>query len=193
MDWTRRKKLPEPGAVRIRDERESDQPAISALISDAFRSAPHSGGNEAAIVDALRADGALSLSLVAEREGGVLGHVAFSPVTIDGVHEGWPGIGWPGIGWPETRWYGLGPVAVQPDAQRQGIGAALIRAGIERLKAMGALGCVVLGDPAFYGRFGFRTDPSMVLPEVPPEYFQALRLTDHSATGTVAFHPAFNG
>ena len=161
--------------MQIRPETEADASAIAALTTAAFATAPHAAGNEAAIIDALRAAGALALSLVADA-GGVVGHVAFSPVTIDGKDMGW---------------FGLGPVAVAPDRQRQGIGAALIREGLARLAAMGAKGCVVLGDPGYYRRFGFEADPALVLPDVPPEYFMRLILAGTPPRGTVAFHPGF--
>ena len=159
----------------IRPETPADAPAIAALTTAAFAAAPHASGREAAIVDALRAAGALALSLVAD-DGGVVGHVAFSPVTIDGREAGW---------------FGLGPVAVAPDRQGQGIGSALIREGLARLAAMGARGCVLLGDPGYYRRFGFEVDPALVLPDVPPEYFMRLMLAGTPPKGTVAFHPGF--
>ena len=159
----------------IRPETNADHEAIRALTTAAFAGAPHASGTEAAIIHALRAAGALALSLVAE-DGGVVGHIAFSPVTIDGQDCGW---------------FGLGPVSVAPDRQGQGIGGALIREGLARLAASGAQGCVLLGDPGYYTRFGFATDPDLVLPDVPPEYFQRLVLAGTPARGTVSFHPGF--
>jgi Predicted acetyltransferase len=161
----------------IRPERPEDAAAIRAVTTAAFAVAEHSSGTEGAIVDALRTAGALSVSLVASVAGEVVGHVAFSPVTLDGADLGW---------------YGLGPVAVRPDLHGQGIGAALIRAGLERLKALGATGCVVLGDPAYYPRFGFRQDPAIQYPGVPPEYFMALSLDGSKAAGQVDYHSAFS-
>ncbi len=105
--------------VVIRPEREGDADTIRALTSEAFATAAHSSGTEAAIVDGLRADGALSVSLVAEEAGMIVGHAAFSPVTISGS----PG-----------NWMGLGPISVAPDRQRQGVGTALMRAGLERME-----------------------------------------------------------
>ena len=105
----------------IRTERPLDADAIGSLTSAAFKGMVHSSGTEAAIVDALRREGALALSLVAEKDGLLVGHVAFSPVTIDGKAGGW---------------FGLGPVSVLPAQQRSGTGSALIREGLERLKKL---------------------------------------------------------
>ncbi|WP_447748274.1 GNAT family N-acetyltransferase [Pseudomonas nicosulfuronedens] len=161
----------------IRPERPEDVSVIREVTTAAFAVAEHSSGTEAAIVDALRTAGALSISLVATVDGEVVGHVAFSPVTLDGADLGW---------------YGLGPVSVRPDLHGQGIGAELIRVGLERLKALGARGCVVLGDPAYYPRFGFAQDPAIQYEGVPPEYFMALSLNGSKATGKVAYHSGFS-
>ncbi|MBD9629226.1 GNAT family N-acetyltransferase [Pseudomonas sp. PDM19] len=161
----------------IRRERPEDVAVIAEVTTAAFAVAEHRSGTEGAIVDALRTAGALSVSLVATLEGEVVGHVAFSPVTLDGADLGW---------------YGLGPVSVRPDLHGRGIGAVLIRAGLERLNALGAKGCVVLGDPAYYPRFGFRQDPAIQYAGVPPEYFMALSLDGSTAAGQVAYHSGFS-
>jgi putative acetyltransferase len=161
----------------IRPEIAEDAPAIRAVTAAAFKGAPYSSGTEAAIVDALRDAGALTLSLVAEEQGRIVGHVAFSPVTINGKAGGW---------------FGLGPVSVEPAEQRRGIGQALIRDGLERLKSAGAEGCVLLGDPAYYGRFGFISDLRLRYGDVPPEYFQRLSFTGIEPEGEVAYHVGFN-
>lgn len=165
------------GDMILRPERAADGQAIADCITAAFLTAEHSDGNEAAIVAALRDADALAISLVAETDAGqVVGHIAFSPVTIDGANEGW---------------FGLGPVAVLPDWQGRGIGSALVNAGLAQLRAGGACGCVLLGDPGFYGRFGFVPDPALCLPGVPPEYFQRLILSGAPPAGEVAYHAAF--
>jgi putative acetyltransferase len=161
----------------IRDERPGDEPAIEELTRAAFLDHPHSGGTEHLIVNALRRSGALTISLVAERAGQVAGHVAFSPVSISGASSGW---------------FGLGPVSVLPAMQNLGIGQALVRAGLERLRTMGARGCVVLGEPSYYSRFGFIHVPDLVLPDVPPEYFQCLAFGTTVARGQVSYHPSFS-
>ncbi len=163
--------------MEIRPERVEDVDAIRVLTTAAFRGKEYSSQTEAAIVDALREAGALTLSLVAVDENEIVGHVAFSPVTINGEGSGW---------------YGLGPVSVRPDRQRQGTGQALITDGLARLEHLNAAGCVLLGDPAYYHRFGFRTDPALQLPGVPPQYFQTLAFTPVSPQGTVAYHPGFD-
>jgi putative acetyltransferase len=162
--------------MKIRAERAGDEPAISRLVTAAFAVAEHSDGTEASIVDRLRKAGALTKSLVAEEDGCIVGHIAFSPVTIDGRVVGW---------------FGLGPVAVQPQRQGDGIGSALIRDGLEQLKQSGAAGCVLVGAPTYYGRFGFAADDSLIYPGLPAEYFQALSFTGEMPRGTVAYHPAF--
>ncbi|WP_447899880.1 GNAT family N-acetyltransferase [Stenotrophomonas sepilia] len=160
----------------IRPEIREDRAVIHALTEAAFREAPHSSHTEQFIVDALRSRGELSLSLVAEKDGQVVGHVALSPVTIsDG----------------STGWFGLGPISVLPGWQAQGVGAALMHAALDALRGQGAQGCVVLGEPSYYGRFGFRAEPGLMLPGVPPEYFQALCLRPPMAQGAVQYSPAF--
>ncbi len=133
----------------IRPESCKDRASIHALTEAAFRDAPHSSHTEQFIVDALRSRGELSLSLVAEKDGQVVGHIALSPVTIsDG----------------STGWFGVGPISVLPGCQGQGIGAALMHAALDALRGQGAQGCVVLGEPSYYGRFGFHAEPGLVLP-----------------------------
>ncbi|WOK35834.1 N-acetyltransferase [Sphingomonas sp. C3-2] len=160
----------------IRPETAGDAAEIRQVVTAAFATAPHSSGTEAAIVEALRSAGALSLSLIAEDDGEVIGHIAFSPVQIDGREDGW---------------LGLGPVAVRPDRQQRGIGAALINEGLARLRAEGAKGCVLLGDPDYYRRFGFVSDDHLRYGDVPPGYFQWLSFTDTRPYGEVQYHPGF--
>lgn len=162
--------------MQIRSEQPGDADAIRALTAAAFAGARHSSGTEAGIVDALRADGALTLSLVAVADGRIVGHVAFSPVGIDMA---------------EGAWHGLGPLSVEPACQRQGIGQALVREGLQRLKALGASGCVVLGSPAYYGRFGFLSEPSLRYRDGPSPYFQRLILKGPAPSGQARYHRAF--
>lgn len=160
----------------MRPETATDAPGIAALVQQAFEGHPHSAGTEAAIVDSLRFAGALALSLVAEHRGALVGHVAFSPVTIDGR---------------DGAWFGLGPLAVRRDVQRAGIGGRLVREGLAQLRQQGAAGCVLLGDAAYYARFGFAAHPGLVYPGPPPEHFVALAFAGTPPTGVVAYHPAF--
>jgi putative acetyltransferase len=163
--------------IEIRAETPADCTTIDAVTVSAFLHAPHTSHTEQRIVDGLRGAGALTISLVAEAAGAVIGHVAISPVAIsDGA----------------TGWFGLGPISVLPEHQRRGIGSGLVHEALRVLRERGARGCVVLGEPAYYGRFGFRADPRLVLPGVPAEYFQALRFDSSEPRGTVTYHPAFN-
>lgn len=162
----------------VRSETVEDVALIEAVTAAAFLEAPHTSHTEQFIVSGLRAAGALSVSLVAEVDGEVAGHVALSPVTIS---DGTPG------------WFGLGPISVSPAWQGQGVGSALMHAALEKLRTMGAAGCVVVGEPAYYGRFGFRAEAGLALPGIPPEYFQALAFGGAALpSGVVAYHEAFN-
>jgi putative acetyltransferase len=165
-------------AAIVRVERPEDAAAIATVLGEAFRTHPHSRHDEERIVRVLREQGVLALSLVAASEEGVVGHVAFSPVAIA---DGSPG------------WLGLGPMAVRPSHQRRGIGTALVRHGLDLLRGRGARGCVVLGEPGFYGRFGFAADPALRLAGVPPDHFLALALDRHPAADEVTYHAAFAG
>jgi putative acetyltransferase len=160
--------------MQIRRERPDEGPAIRALVRAAFTG----GGHEPDIVDRLRAADALTLSLVAIERDEIVGHVAFSPMRIDGCDLGW---------------LGLGPLAVRPDRQRRGIGSALVRQGLAMIGAMGASGCVLLGSPAYYGRFGFAADARLTLPGFPPDHFQCLAFAGHDIPqGEATFHAAFD-
>lgn len=163
--------------IETRSEVPADIASIGSLIAAAFRDAPHASGTEQLIVDALRKAGRLTLSLVAEDAGGMVGHVAVSPVSMsDG----------------RTGWHGLGPISVLPGRQGQGIGSLLMEQALAGLQELGAAGCVVLGDPAYYGRFGFRAESGLVLPGVPPQYFQAIAFRGPVPVGKVSYHEAFD-
>ncbi len=168
-------------AITIRPERGSDQSAIHALTEAAFLGMALSEGAEAEIVDNLRADGDLALSLVAEDGEQIVGHIALSPITIeDGTIEHAGG-----------EWYGLGPISVLPECQRLGIGGQLIELSISDLRLRGAGGIVVLGDPEYYARFGFEHDPALTFPGPPAEYLQRLVLDGPTPTGRVRYAKAF--
>jgi putative acetyltransferase len=124
----------------------------------------------------LRSADALSISLVAEIDGQVAGHIAFSPVIVsDGA----------------TGWYGLGPVSVLPDYQKQGIGKSLINEGLSFLKDMGGQGCALVGDPKYYKRFGFKNYPELIHEGVPQDVFLVLPFTEKVPKGIVVFHEGF--
>jgi putative acetyltransferase len=162
--------------INIRSEAEGDTGAIAEVTIAAFKTLEIGNHTEQFIIEALRAANALTVSLVAEMDGRVIGHIAFSPVTIS---DGTP------------NWYGLGPVSVLPAYQRQGIGKALIQEGLSRLKDMNAQGCCLVGHPDYYKKFGFRNVSGLVHEGVPQEVFFALSFDGHTPQGTVAFHEGF--
>lgn len=160
----------------IRREASEDIEAIADVTVAAFKTLPIINHTEQFIIGALRAANALTVSLVAELDGQVVGHVAFSPVTIsDG----------------SRHWYGLGPVSVLPEYQRQGLGKALIQEGLSILKGLSAEGCCLVGDPNYYERFGFQNVAGLVHEGVPQEVFLALPLKERVPQGMVKFHEGF--
>ncbi len=162
--------------IVIRNETHDDVCAITEVTSAAFKTLEISKHTEQFIIEALRAADALTVSLVAEMDGRVIGHIAFSPVTIsDGTPD----------------WYGLGPVSVLPEHQWKGIGKALIEAGLSRLKDINAQGCCLVGHPDYYRKCGFKNVPGLVHEGVPQEFFFALSFDGHIPQGNVAFHKAF--
>lgn len=159
----------------VRHEKSDDIETISKLTTQAFAGVPYSDGSEAAIILRLRAAGALHLSQVAEDMGKIVGHVAFSPlVGPDG-------------------WFALGPIAVEPTRQKQGIGSLLIRNSIDLLRQQGARGCAVLGDGAYYQRFGFVSAAQWAPDGIPAEHFMLLCIDGQWPSEPLAFHPAFGG
>ena len=162
--------------ITIRTEAGPDVHAITDVTVAAFKTLEISNKTEQFIIKALRAAKALTVSLVAELNNEVIGHIAFSPVTVsDGT----------------VNWYGLGPVSVLPEYHRQGIGKALVQEGLSQLKDLGASGCCVVGHPEYYKKLGFENSPSLRLEGVPPEVFFVLSFEGHTPEGTVAFHEAF--
>lgn len=165
-------------AFTIRPEEPADVPAIYDLVARAFAPMPFAGGDEQDLVNALRDAGDLTLSLVAvDEKEAVIGHVSFSPATIESEACGW---------------FQMAPVSVTPELQHKGIGSALIRAGIEQLQSAGASGVAVVGNPAYYERFGFAVidglapDSAHDLP-----YFRAQVLAGAIPQGTLRYAPAF--
>ncbi|MBS0268662.1 MAG: N-acetyltransferase [Proteobacteria bacterium] len=158
----------------IRNETVGDIPAISRLVTEALLTLAQSTGTEASIIEKLRADGALALSLVAEVKGEVIGYLAASAARI-GTQDGWALIG---------------PLAVLPSRHRQGIGTALMAEALHRLRATNR-GAALVGDPAYYGRFGFRSFPGFGVAGCPPEVVQALPFDGIEPRGELIHHPAF--
>jgi putative acetyltransferase len=171
-----RNEIPKNPKIVIRNETSADVRAIAEVTIAAFKTLAISNHTEQLIIDALRAAKALTISLVAEADGRLVGHVAFSPVIIS---DGTP------------KWYGLGPVSVLPEYQRKGIGKALIQEGLSRLKDLGAQGCCLVGRPEYYRRFGFENLPGLVLEGVPQEVFLALSFVGLNPQGEVTFHEGF--
>ncbi|MUJ37900.1 GNAT family N-acetyltransferase [Aliivibrio fischeri] len=167
--------------MKFRIEKESDHKAIEDVTYKAFENHPHHAPGakptEHKIIERLRENNALTLSLVAEKGDSIIGHIAFSPVLINGK---------------DSKWYGLGPVSVLPEHQSEGIGSRLICLGLEQLIEQGAEGAVLLGEPEYYQRFGFKSDEKLILEGVPAEYFLSLPLKEiEMPQGEVNYHPAF--
>lgn len=163
--------------LRIRSERADDVDEIGRVTTIAFAPMPFGDGTEASLIEALRAAGGLTVSLVAKIDDVLVGHVAFSPVMIDDQ----PGA-----------WYQLSPLSVAPTMQRRGIGSALITSGLDRLRDLSAGGCVLSGNPDYYSRFGFFSDPSLTYQGRSNRFFQRLVLNGSPVAGDVKFHPAFD-
>lgn len=161
----------------IRPETAGDQVAIHDITKRAFAPMPYSDGDEPDLIDLLRDAGALAISLVAELDGAVIGQVTFTEALAADGSQGW---------------YALGPVAVEPELQSQRIGAQLIEAGLDRLRARDAAGCVLVGNPAYYSRFGFQPFPHLCPEGEPAEYFQILPLRVRQPDTVVGFHPLFH-
>jgi putative acetyltransferase len=163
--------------IALRAERRLDIPIIHQVVEAAFGRAA-----EADLVDALRRGGGLSFSAVATQEGRVIGHVAFSPVTI-------------GVGAQATPGLALAPAAVDPEFQGRGIGSRLIGWALDECRRQGHRLVVVLGRPQLYHRFGFKDAESCGIMSpfpVPPEVFMVLELVPNAAkgcTGEVRYRP----
>lgn len=171
----------------IRRETDADITGIHALITSVFAGVDPTdpaypgtlswAGREAAIVEKLRDDDSLSLSLVAVQGLDILGHIAASPVRITDGTGGW---------------FGIGPVSVAPAHRGSGLGTALLSHAVNALQEGGAGGVVAIGNPEFYTRFDFTAVPELSLPGAVSEHFLARRLRDsHFPQGAVAYHPAF--
>ena len=167
--------------IQLRHETTNDIAAIEAVTIAALADAPHTSHTEQFIVRALRDASELTLSIVAEEHGQVVGHVALSPVTITNDH-----------GHKAKGWCGLGPISVLPQRQGHGIGSRLMEQALSELRAMQAEGCVLLGEPAYYGRFGFQAHAGLQLPGVPPGYFMALAFHEPVPEGIAQYSDAFN-
>jgi putative acetyltransferase len=162
----------------IRSEKREDYAAIYDLTRRAFAPMPFAGGDEQDLINQLRDADALVISLVAERDGKIVGHIAFSPAFAADRSEGW---------------YTLGPVSVEPELKHKGIGKTLINAGLAMLRESDAAGCILVGNPAYYARFGFRLFPALAPGGGHAEYYQILPLRIAEPSMVVGFHPLFDG
>lgn len=161
----------------IRIERPDDAGAIRDVVRAAFE-----GDSEAGLIERLRADGDLILSLAAELDGRVVGHIGFSRLWIEHGGQRSPGVS-------------LAPLAVTPELQHRGIGSALIEAGHVRLVEARETLAFVYGSPVYYGRFGYSLAAAAPFACVyAGPYFQALAFSAQAPTaGTVEYAPAFAG
>jgi putative acetyltransferase len=162
----------------IRAERPEDIGGIRQVNLSAFETSA-----EADLVDALRRQARPFVSLVAVEGEEVVGHILFSPVTLSSD--------------PAAPIMGLAPMAVRPDRQRQGVGSALVRAGLEECRLLDAIAVVVLGHAHYYPRFGFTRASAFGLAseyDVPDDVFMVLELRAgllREKRGTISYHPAF--
>ena len=163
--------------LNIRSEQEKDTKRISQIIEAAFKNHPHSNQKEHLLVEELRDNKALTLSLIAEVKGTIVGHIAFSAVTINGEFD---------------SWYGLAPVSVDPEYQHRGIGSKLIENGLNELKKMGANGCVLVGEPDYYKRFGFDHQNELFYEGVPDDFFLVQPFSNEIPSGEVKYHKIFD-
>jgi putative acetyltransferase len=160
----------------IRKEKNTDFESITNVTIEAFKNHPISHQTEHFIVNSLRSAGALTISLVAEIDGQIVGQIAFSPIAIsDGT----------------KNWYGMGPVSVLPNYQKQGIGKALVNEGLSLLKDMEAHGCALVGPPDYYKKFGFKNYQEMIHEGIPQEVFLVLPFSEKLPKGIVTFHEGF--
>ncbi|ELS0754627.1 N-acetyltransferase [Vibrio vulnificus] len=162
--------------MNIRNECSNDYAQIEEITKLAFLGKPYSSGTEQCLAEKLRANDALVLSLVVEDAGAVVGHLALSPIKINGFNG---------------SYFGLGPLAVSPSAQGKGYGTALLKSALEFLSANGAKCCVLVGDPNYYSRVGFEVESELTYQGAPAEYFQSIRFTEDKLAGEVEFHETF--
>lgn len=161
--------------MKIREEALRDAQAVFDLTQAAYAPMPFADGNEADLPARLRADGMLTLALVAEEAGRIVGEVAFSPAALSGS---------------DGQWHALGPISVAPDRQRQGIGRALVAEGLSRLRAAGSDGVVLIGNPEVYHHYGFASFPGLTYRDLDTSLVMAHAFGDRQPSGEIAFAPA---
>ena len=169
--------------LTIRNETDDDLAAIREVNEQAFARAGHLGTDEADLVDALRRNGNAVVSLVAELDGAVVGHVMFSPMIVDLPTGG------------QHQTIALAPLAVHPRVQKQGIGGALVNAGLDEIRELGHGAVFLLGHPSYYPRFGFAPARHRgIIYQDGRDSFQVIELRPGAldgVTGTARFSPEF--
>ncbi len=160
--------------LTFRHETAEDIATLHALTYAAFLPMEFSDNSEAAALDQLREDGDLLLSLIAERDGAIVGHIAFSPLSIGGQ---------------TLDWVALGPISVTPSLQKQGIGTALIAEGLQQMRESGARGCGLVGNPTVYGRSGFTSDAGLTYQGLPQALVQYVHWSGPMPKGEFLFAP----
>jgi putative acetyltransferase len=160
----------------LRLEHADDHAAIYDVTKRAFTPMPFSDGDEQELIGRFRDAGVLALSLVAEMDGAVVGQITLTPAF---AADGSPG------------WFALGPIAVAPEFQSKKIGSKLMKAAMAWLGEQDAAGCVLVGNPAYYNRFGFAQYPALAPESEPAEYYQILPLRVQEPSVVVGFHPLF--
>ncbi|MFA5354376.1 MAG: N-acetyltransferase [Thermodesulfovibrionales bacterium] len=174
--------------ITIREEKQRDYKRVGLVIRKAFEDMPYSSGGEGKLVEGLRKRQSFSpsLSLVAEVEREIVGHILLTPIGIWGDKGRIPSLA-------------LAPLSVIPGLQREGIGTALVRQGLARARELGFRSVIVLGEPEYYSRFGFKPADLWKIetpPGIPPAYFLALELVEGGLTGVsgvVEYPEEFSG
>ncbi len=164
--------------VLIRPERPEDIQAIHDVTKRAFATMSYAGGDEQLLPARFRKAGALALSLVAELDGKIVGQLTLTPAFAADESPGW---------------FALGPISVAPETQKQGIGTKMIEAAKAWMREKSAAGCVLIGNPTYYSRFGWLGFPDIAPEGEPPEFYQILPLGVAEPATIVSFHPLFYG
>ncbi|GAB5487337.1 MAG: N-acetyltransferase [Parasphingorhabdus sp.] len=164
-------------SVDVVPEQAGDEKAISDLTERAFTPMPFSEGDEQGLINVLRDHDALTISLVAKQDDKIVGHIAFSPAFPDDGSDGW---------------YTLGPVSVEPELQKMGVGSQMIRKGLNMLQDRNANGCILIGNPEYYRRFGFEAAPESCPDGEPAEYYQMIWFGDEKPQQVIGFHKLFH-
>lgn len=164
--------------MQLQLETHADIASIHQLTQEAFRGKAYAGGDEQDVIDRLRASKALTLSLLAFDDATLVGQITFSPASLEDGSQ---------------PWFALGPVSVTPARQGQGIGGLLIEKGLIEMQNLGALGCILTGNPDYYQRFGFQPAPDNAPSNEPAEFFMLKQLGATTPVGRFSFHPAFYG